>query len=377
VEVIQAQFHQWVASTGWASDWLWSAVVLIVVLGLAWVGHRLAFILLGRLAEKRGVLPRALLARVRGPTRLAVMILALGMAQEIAPLPADYHPWIRRLLEIGFIALLGWIALGVLHVMTAVYNRRFEAGDVENVIARRHLTQVKILERTIAGFILVLTAAVALMTFPEVRQYGVSLMASAGAAGIIAGLALQPLLTNLIAGIQIAMTQPIRLHDAVVVVNGEWGHIEEIGATYVVVRTWDLRRLILPLSYFIQQPFQNWTRHDPSLMGVVLFFVDYTAPVDAMRDELTAILHASPRWNGNAVGLQVADLSERTMQVRALVSAKDAGALWDLRCEVREKMIAFLRERHPDSLPRNRMTVGDSQGRWDGAGDRAAGLASH
>ena len=352
-------------------------MVLLVVLGAAWGAHHLAFAIPGRLVAKRGPLPRALLARTRGPSRLAVMIVALSAAQEIAPLPTNYHPWIRHLLEIGFIALLGWIALGVLQVTTAAYNRRFEAGEVDNPVARRHLTQVNILERTVAAFILVLTVGSALMTFPEVRQYGVSLLASAGAAGIIAGLALQPLLTNLIAGIQIAMTQPIRLHDAVVVVNGEWGHVEEIGATYVVIRTWDLRSLILPLSYFIQQPFQNWTRQDPSLIGVVLFYVDYTAPVDAMREQLTAILKASSRWNGNAAALQVADLSERAMQVRALMSAKDAGALWDLRCEVREKMIAFLREHHPDALPRNRLTVEDGHGAWDGAGDRAAGLASH
>lgn len=350
---------------------------MVVALALAWGVHRLAFSVLGRLARTRGLLPQALLARTRGPSRLALMILGLGVAASIAPLPDSYRPWIRHLLQIGFIALLGWIALGVLHVLTVVYSRRFEAGQAASVDARRHLTQVRILERTAAAFVLVLTAAAALMTFPAVRQYGISLLASAGAAGIIAGLALQPLLTNLIAGIQIALTQPIRLDDEVVVVNGEWGSIEEIGATYVVVRTWDLRRLVLPLSYFIQQPFQNWTRQDPALIGAVLFYVDYTAPIDAMRDQLTAIVKASPKWNGDAVVLQVTDLSEHAMQVRALVSAKDAGSTWDLRCEVREKMIAFLREHHPDALPRNRLIVGDGQGAWDEPGDRAAGAISH
>jgi small-conductance mechanosensitive channel len=356
--------HQWAASTGWAPDWLLSIAAMIIALGLAWGAHRVAFMVLGRLARRGGVLPQALTARVRGPTRLAVMILALGFGAGVSPLPDAYRPWIRHLLQIGFIALLGWIALDVLRVLTTIYRRRFEAEEVDNVIARRHLTQVKILERTAAAFILVLTAAAALMTFPAVRQYGVSLLASAGAAGIIAGLALQPLLTNLIAGIQIAMTQPIRLDDAVVVVGGEWGHVEEIGATYVVVRTWDLRRLILPLSYFIQQPFQNWTRQDPSLIGTALFYVDYTAPIDAMREQLTAIAKASPRWDGKTVALQVTDLSERTMQVRALVSARDAGSVFDLRCEVREQMIAFLRETHPGALPRDRLSLADGDGPW-------------
>lgn len=350
---------------------------MVLALGLGAGAHRLAFAVLGRLAQRRGLLPQALLDRTRGPSRLAVMIAAVAAAVEIAPLPESYRPWIRHLLEIGFIALLGWIALGVLHVLTVVYSRRFEAGEVDNIIARRHLTQVRILERTVAAFILVLTAAAALMTFPAVRQYGISLLASAGAAGIIAGLALQPLLTNLIAGIQIAMTQPIRLDDAVVVVGGEWGTVEEIGATYVVVRTWDLRRLILPLSYFIQQPFQNWTRQDPSLIGTVMLYVDYTAPIEAMREQLTAIVKASPKWNGKAVALQVSDLSERTMQVRALVSASNAGAVWDLRCEVREKMIAFLRHNHPGALPRDRLAVSDAEGLWRENGGRLADAASH
>jgi small-conductance mechanosensitive channel len=218
------------------------------------------------------------------------------------------------------------------------------------------VTQIHILERTAGTFIVLLTIGAALMTVPAVRQYGISLLASAGAAGIIAGLALQPLLTNLIAGVQIAMTQPIRIDDAVVV-NNEWGWIEEIGATYVTVRLWDWRRMILPLSYFIQQPFQNWTRQNAALIGTVMIYVDFNAPLDAMREKLTEIAKASPKWDRDVVNLQVTDLSERTMQVRCLVSARNSGDAFDLRCEVREKMVAFLREQHPYALPRDRMTL--------------------
>jgi small-conductance mechanosensitive channel len=169
-------------------------------------------------------------------------------------------------------------------------------------------------------------------------------------------LALQPFLTNLLAGIQIATTQPIRIDDAVIV-EGEWGQIEEISSTYVVVKLWDWRRLVLPLTYFIQKPFQNWTRESASLIGTAMFYVDYSAPVEAMRKKLHEILEASKLWDRDVVALQVTDLTERTMQVRCLASARNAGMTFDLRCEVREKMIAFLKAEYPDALPRDRANL--------------------
>ena len=182
-------------------------------------------------------------------------------------------------LQVALIVLIGWGALAAVHVGAVVYGRRFKIETADNLIARRHLTQIQILERTATIFIVLLTLGAALMTAPAVRQYGISLLASAGAAGIIAGLALQPLLTNLIAGVQIAMTQPIRIADSIVV-NGEWGWVEEIGATYVTVKLWDWRRMIVPLSYFIQQPFQNWTHQSASLIGTAMVYVDYRAPLE-------------------------------------------------------------------------------------------------
>jgi small-conductance mechanosensitive channel len=191
------------------------------------------------------------------------------------------------------------------------------------------------------------------MTFPSVRQYGVSLFASAGVAGLIVGLALRPLLTNLLAGVQLAITQPIRIEGAVVV-EGEMGWIEEISATYVVIRIWDLRRLIVPLSYFIEKPFQNWTREGAALLGSVMLYLDYRAPIDAIRAEAKKICEASPNWNRKVLGVQVTDAKEYTIEVRVLVSADDGGKAFDLRCELREKLIAFLEREHADALPRRR-----------------------
>jgi small-conductance mechanosensitive channel len=194
------------------------------------------------------------------------------------------------------------------------------------------------------------------MTFDSVRQYGVSLFASAGAAGIIVGLAARPLLSNLIAGVQIAVTQPIRIEDAVIVEN-EWGWVEEIASTYVVIRLWDLRRMVVPLAYFIEKPFQNWTREAQSLLGAVLLHVDFAADIARIRRQLSEIVRDSKLWDGSVVNLQVIDAHPKTMELRALVSARNASAAWDLRCEVREKLIAFLQKEMPDALPKDRSVV--------------------
>lgn len=209
------------------------------------------------------------------------------------------------------------------------------------------------LSRTIDVLLVMLTLSAALMTFPAVRQYGVSLFASAGVAGIVAGLAARPVLSNLMAGVQLAMTQPIRLYDAVIVEN-EYGTIEEITSTYVVVKLWDLRRMIVPLTYFIEKPFQNWTRESSSLIGNVMIYLDYRAPVELIRQKFEAILKESARWDGQVSAVQVTDFKEGTMELRCLMSARSAGQTFDLRCEVREKLIDFLQREHPEALPHSR-----------------------
>ena len=257
---------------------------------------------------------------------------------------------------IGVIGLIGWAAITALNISADLYLRQFRLDVEDNLLARKHVTQVRVLLRTAEGLVVLVTFGAALMTFEPVRQYGVSLFASAGVAGIIAGLAARPVLTNLIAGVQLAMTQPIRIDDAVVVEN-EWGTIEEITSTYVVVRLWDWRRMIVPLSYFIEKPFQNWTRENSALIGSAFLYVDYRAPVGIIRDKLNEIVKASKNWDGKMVNLQVTDAKEATIELRCLMSARSAGQAFDLRCEVREKLVDFLQKHHPEALPRQRSEV--------------------
>lgn len=344
-------------------DWLPTWAVSMLVLGVAALAalalHQAAVILVRRLLRRRDSFWSALIQRTRRPTQLAALILGLGFGSTLAPLGEPQLFALRQGLTVAFICLVGWVLLTALDIWTLIYTRRFRIDVEDNLLARKHLTQTRILRRTAATLIILLTAAFALMTFDNVRQVGVSLLASAGVVGIIAGLALQPFLTNLIAGVQIAVTQPIRIDDAVIV-QGEWGQIEEINSTYVVVRIWDLRRMVLPLSYFITQPFQNWTRESAKLVGSVMFYLDYSAPIDALRAKLTEIVEGSPLWDRDVVNLAVVELSERTMHVRALASSRNAGTTFDLRCEIREKMLAWLREEHPDALPRDRLDISPS-----------------
>jgi small-conductance mechanosensitive channel len=215
---------------------------------------------------------------------------------------------------------------------------------------------MRVLKRTVEVMIILITAGFALMSFDSVRQYGVSLFASAGVAGLAVGLAAKPLLGNLIAGVQIALTQPIRIDDAVVV-EGEWGWIEEFTSTYVVIRLWDWRRLVVPLGYFLENPFQNWTRTTSSIIGSAFFHLDHRTPVAALRNKLEKIVKASKNWDGQVVSLQVTDTTERTIEVRTLMSAHNSSKAFDLRCEVREQMLEFLQTEYPQALPRFRADV--------------------
>jgi hypothetical protein len=224
------------------------------------------------------------------------------------------------------------------------------------MLSRKILTQVRLLRRTVVFGLGFLTLAAILMTIPAVRQYGVSLFASAGVAGLAVGLAARPVLSNLIAGVQLAVTQPVRLGDEVLV-EGEFGTVEEIQTTYVVIRLWDLRRMVVPLSYFMEKPFQNWTRQSTSIIGAVHWYLDYATPVAAVRARFLELLKESKLWNGDVAALQVTDAKEGTVEVRGLMSAASSGAAFDLRCEVREKLIAWLQETYPHALPRGRIEV--------------------
>jgi small-conductance mechanosensitive channel len=348
VERIRSEFGGTLSS---AADWALSAALLVGAAVAAWLLHAAILALARRLSGERRPYLRSVLGATKYPTRVALLLVALAIALPAAPLGPATKDLLARLLGLATICLLGWVAATALRVASDLYLRRFRLDVEDNLLARKHVTQVRVLVRVLDAVIALVTVGFALMTFESVRQYGVTLFASAGVAGIVAGLAARPLLTNFLAGVQIAVAQPIRIDDAVIVEN-ESGRIEEITLNYVVVRLWV--RMIVPLSYFIEKPFQNWTRTGNELIGSVFLYVDHTAPVESIREKLTEIASQSKLWNGKVVSLQVSDCRETTIELRALVSANNASAVWDLRCEVREKLIDFLRREHPEALPRRR-----------------------
>ncbi|MFA4893641.1 mechanosensitive ion channel family protein [Brevundimonas sp.] len=334
----------------WLPEWVVISVIVAVFVFVGWAANQLVFALLKLLVRKRDVFWRGLVGRARLKVRIAVMIAAMALAVTVSPLDPEPSLVLRQTLLFGFILTVGWMLIGASDMWAVVYLRRFNMAAEDNLLARKHVTQARILQRVSALLIGIVTLGLALLTIAEVRQWGMSLLASAGVVGIIAGFALQPLLTNMIAGIQIATDQPIRLDDAVIV-EGEWGVIEEITSTYVVVKLWDWRRMILPLTYFITKPFQNWTRETSSLIGTAFLYVDYEAPMERLRAELERICRESPLWDRDVVSLQVTDITDRVAQVRCLASARNAPTAFDLRCEIREKMLAFMRDECPEALP--------------------------
>lgn len=340
-------------------DWLPDPVVSVIILGLAVVAalalHNWLQHLLRRLIAHRYPNAFSLFDKTSKLTKLALITLAMIIVIPVAPLYPETAEILSRLLLMAVIGLIGWTAIVVLQLSASAYLRRYRLDADDNFLARKHNTQVRILLRVVDGIILLVTIGAALMTIPSVRQYGISLFASAGIAGIAAGLAARPVLSNLLAGVQLAMTQPIRLYDSVIV-EGEYGTIEEIGSTYVTVKLWDLRRMVVPLSYFIEKPFQNWSRENSSsLIGSVMLYVDYRAPVALIREKLLEILRQSERWDRTTAALQVTDFKEGSIELRCLMSARAPGQTFDLRCEVREKLIDFLQREHPEALPHSRL----------------------
>ncbi len=344
------------AALTWAPDWAVGAILLALAIVAALAIHGGVLVLLRRLISKEHKFLRSLIESTREPTRLALVIFALGAAVQAARLAPEITTALTQALAVALVILFGWIAAIAVKIAGKLYLRRFALESEDNLLARKHITQVRILERAALTLVLVVTVAAMLMTFDAVRQYGISLFASAGVAGIIVGLAARPVLSNLIAGLQIAVTQPIRIDDRVVV-EGENGTIEEITSTYVVVKLWDLRRMIVPLSHFIEKPFENWTMESSDLTGAVYLHADYTAPMDRLREKLAEIVAQSKFWDGKTAKLQVTDAREQSLELRILVSAKSATAAFELRCEVREKMIEFLRTELPHVLPRTRQEV--------------------
>jgi len=344
----------------WKIDWgnfLWSIGIAVVAVAVARVIHLAVYYALRKLAGRtQNITDQALVGRTDRPAALILPLTALLIVTPGLPLPEAWKEPLRHLLVIVIIGAAAWMAVALIDVGGDYLAGRYRVDISDNLTARRIRTQFGVLRRLGLIAVCVVAAAATLMTFPSVWNIGASLFASAGVVGLVVGMAARPALSNLLAGIQIAMTEPIRIED-VVIVEGEWGWIEEIGSTFVVVRIWDLRRLVVPLSYFIEHPFQNWTRISAELLGTVFVYTDYSVPVEEVRQELRRILESSGMWDGKSCGLQVTNATDHVVEMRALMSAPNSGTAWDLRCYVREKLIGFLQRKYPESLPRTRAEV--------------------
>ena len=339
-------------------DWIDAAWALGIALAAVIAGRIVAALALRGLSRwaKRteSIVDDAILAHLPRPLRWLFPLIGLELVMPVLGIRKSIEDGIQHTLLVLIIVGVGWLLIKTMRVIEEVVSHRFDLATAQdNLTARAVQTQVRGF-RNVAVFVLsVLTLGFVLMTFQSVRQVGTGLLASAGVAGIVLGFAAQKSIATLLAGIQIAISQPIRIDD-VVVVEGEWGRIEEIRLTYVVVKIWDLRRLVVPVSYFIDKPFQNWTRTSAEVLGTVNLYCDYTVPVEELRTEFKRILDASELWDGQTWGLQVTDANERTMLLRPLFSAKNSGDQWNLRCLVREKMIEFLQKNYPNALPKTR-----------------------
>ncbi|HUE90436.1 MAG TPA: mechanosensitive ion channel domain-containing protein [Vicinamibacterales bacterium] len=295
----------------------------------------------------------ALLPLAGKAARVLLPILALILGVQTLSIPADWQGVLGTALSLVLIGAMAFLLYLCIDATESLVLQRYRVDARDNLEARTIYTQITVLKKIAVTVVVIFTIGSMLMVFESVRQFGTSILASAGIAGIIIGFAAQRSIATLLAGFQIAITQPIRLDDVVIVEN-EWGRIEDITLTYVTVRIWDQRRLIVPITYFLEQPFQNWTRTSADILGTVFLYVDYSAPLDAIRAELDRILSESPHWDGRVKVLQATEAREHTLQIRALASAADASLAWDLRCEIREKLVQFLQRQHPDSLPRMR-----------------------
>lgn len=347
------RFQDLVDVTTWmdalvSGAWLLGAILLGLVLhaGLFWT--------LGRLARRTPTpWDQKALQLARSPSRLLFPLFVINLVVPYLALPARPLALLDHATTLLFIASVAYLLISLVFLLRDVLLSRHDIEVADNLAARKVHTQIRVLEKVLISVVVVATAAFMLMTFEGVRQVGVSILASAGIAGIILGLAAQKSIGTLLAGIQIAITQPIRVDD-VVIVEGEWGWVEEISLTFVVVRIWDLRRLVVPITYFIERPFQNWTRVSADILGTVILYTDYTIPVEDVRQELHRVVETSELWDGKVCGLQVTDCKPDVLELRLLISASDSGKAWNLRCLLREKMVAFIQERYPASLPRVR-----------------------
>lgn len=345
--ILQRVMAPWFVLIGRA-PWLELLVEALLLAVAVAIGYRIGIGALRRIARNLPFSRR--IVWYGGPAGSAVAYLLLVQILLRDTDGSLHYPGLQHLTALLLIAALTWLSVRCVAAVADTIVELNPSTDADNLQARRIQTQTKVLARSVMVVLILVGSGLALMTMPVLRQIGTSLLASAGVAGLVVGFAAKPVFGNLLAGLQIALTQPIRLEDVVIIEN-EWGQIEEITGTYVVVRIWDQRRLIVPLQWFIEHPFQNWTRTSSELLGTILIWVDFRMPLAVLRAEAERLCRATPEWDGRVCLIQVTDADQKAMQLRVLVSAGDAGRAWDLRCRIREGLIDFIQREYPDYLP--------------------------
>lgn len=334
------------------SPWFGVLLPAIVAIVLALVVHRIGGALLRR-ASRLSVVLQHVVEALNRPAQLVLPLIALQIVWQAAPNDLRFIDTVRHLNGLALIAAFVWLVLAAISGLAGGIIAKHPSDVADNLQARRIITQTRVLARTAQIIVIMAGVSMMLMTFPGARQVGASLLASAGVIGIVGGIAARPVFSNLIAGLQIALAQPIRIDD-VLIVEGEWGRVEEITGTYVVLSIWDERRLIIPLQWFIEHPFQNWTRNNSQLLGSVFVYADFGMPLAPLRAEMERIVRAAPEWDGRVFVLQVTDATERAMQIRILATAESSPKAFDLRCRIREGMIDFMQREYPQFLPQLR-----------------------
>jgi small-conductance mechanosensitive channel len=339
--------------------WFFAIFVFCSLLVVANLVHYILFRVLHRKESSSHPRGWGLQQHLGKPARAIFLLTCLLMVLPTIPdLPEHIESLLRQAFIMLMVVALGWFAIGCIYVLQSIMLRRYDLAAENNFRARRIHTQFQLFRRMLIAFVVIVDIGALLWTFnnPRIWHYGSGLLASAGIASLIIATAAKSTASNLFAGLQIALTEPIRIDD-VVVIQGEWGRIEEINSAYVIVKIWDLRRLVVPLSYFIENSFQNWTRQSSDILGTAFLYVDYSIPVEDLRKQLEAIVHPSPLWNKLVCGLQVTNLTDRSMELRCLVSSRNSSENFDLRCLVREKMTAWIQRNYPDAFPTTRFTA--------------------
>lgn len=340
-------------------DVIWNLILLgiSVIVGLL-IKYLLKFIFRHQAKEKEAGFSflYVFFKRLGKPFNYFLPLLTLVFLMPLMRLSVRWQSVLQKIVEIGLIISFASILIGSIKILEDYVYHTYDLKKADNIKERKVKTQLQFIRKIAIGIIIILTVSAILLSFDGLRKIGAGVLTGVGVSGIIIGFAAQKSIANLLAGFQIAFTQPIRIDD-VLVVEGEWGRVEEITLTYVVVAIWDDRRLILPINYFIEKPFQNWTRNSAAILGTVFLYVDYTIPVDAIRKEFTRLLTGNPLWDERVAVVQVTDFKEKTMEVRLLISAADSGKAFDLRCFLRENIIGFLQKNYPECLPATRVVL--------------------